>query len=249
MKPCRLPRPWKADRDSIKKGDDEAPAQDKKPHHFAAPPVLMVAAPWQWDTVFMFTHFGWKAIVGILLANGLYFYFFRKDLAGLQHDFAIEDLKHRIQTELIKRRELEAAFEKIGPEADEALGFEHTIRHKTDEIIQHIKSRLEKDYLPDLLAKGVDADLAREAFDKRFKEIKLQKMRQLIICDVALMLYSAGLEDFSHSTAAHRRSRAALHNAVEVRRVLYMPIYRTIRSYPHIIYRMCLLNHKIRILL
>ena len=29
--------------------------------HFAAPPVLMVAAKWNWDTAFMFQHFGWRA--------------------------------------------------------------------------------------------------------------------------------------------------------------------------------------------
>ena len=34
---------------------------------FAAPPVLMVAAKWEWDTVFMFTTFGWKAALGVLV--------------------------------------------------------------------------------------------------------------------------------------------------------------------------------------
>jgi hypothetical protein len=48
--------------------------------NFAAPPVLMVAAKWKWSTPFMFEHFGWKAMVSILLSSGLYFLFFRKDL-------------------------------------------------------------------------------------------------------------------------------------------------------------------------
>jgi len=34
---------------------------------FAAPPVLMVAATWQWDLAFMFTHFGWKAALAVLV--------------------------------------------------------------------------------------------------------------------------------------------------------------------------------------
>jgi hypothetical protein len=51
--------------------------------HFAAPPVLMVATPWNWDTVFMFVHFGWRAVVGIVIATGLYAAVFRKELAGL----------------------------------------------------------------------------------------------------------------------------------------------------------------------
>lgn len=52
--------------------------------HFAAPPVLMVAAPWKWDTAFMFTHFGWKAVVGIVLATVLYYFVFRRELATLE---------------------------------------------------------------------------------------------------------------------------------------------------------------------
>ena len=37
--------------------------------NFAAPPVLMVAKTWQWDTMYMVTNFGWKALVGIIIAN------------------------------------------------------------------------------------------------------------------------------------------------------------------------------------
>jgi Na+/H+ antiporter NhaD/arsenite permease-like protein len=48
--------------------------------HFAAPPVLMVASTWQWDTPFMFLHFGWKAVIGILISSTLYFLFFKKAL-------------------------------------------------------------------------------------------------------------------------------------------------------------------------
>jgi hypothetical protein len=51
--------------------------------HFAAPPVLMVAAPWGWDMAFMFTHFGWRAALGILIATLLYLAIFRKELAAL----------------------------------------------------------------------------------------------------------------------------------------------------------------------
>jgi hypothetical protein len=51
--------------------------------HFAAPPVLMVAAAWQWGTPFMLAQFGWKALVGILVANGLYYAVFRREFATL----------------------------------------------------------------------------------------------------------------------------------------------------------------------
>lgn len=34
---------------------------------FAAPPVLMVAATWNWDSAFMVTHFGWKAVIAVVI--------------------------------------------------------------------------------------------------------------------------------------------------------------------------------------
>jgi hypothetical protein len=52
--------------------------------HFAAPPVLMVARPWGWGTEFMFTHFGWKAVIGILINTSLYYFWFRKELRLVQ---------------------------------------------------------------------------------------------------------------------------------------------------------------------
>lgn len=34
---------------------------------FAAPPVLMVAVTWNWDSAFMVANFGWKAVVAVVL--------------------------------------------------------------------------------------------------------------------------------------------------------------------------------------
>lgn len=34
---------------------------------YAAPPVLMVASTWGWDSAYMFTHFGWRAAVAIFI--------------------------------------------------------------------------------------------------------------------------------------------------------------------------------------
>jgi len=35
--------------------------------HFAAPPVVMVAAKWNWDSWFMLTQFGWKAAIAMAI--------------------------------------------------------------------------------------------------------------------------------------------------------------------------------------
>lgn len=34
---------------------------------FAAPPVLMVASKWNWDSLFMFNHFGYKAVIAVCM--------------------------------------------------------------------------------------------------------------------------------------------------------------------------------------
>jgi len=52
--------------------------------HFAAPPVLMVAATWNWDTAFMFTHFGWRAAGSCIVSTGLIVGLFWKELNGIK---------------------------------------------------------------------------------------------------------------------------------------------------------------------
>ncbi len=51
--------------------------------HFAAPPVLMVAGKWGWGLHDMLLNFGWKAILGIAIANAIYFLIFRREFRTL----------------------------------------------------------------------------------------------------------------------------------------------------------------------
>jgi Putative Na+/H+ antiporter len=51
--------------------------------HFAAPPVLMVARHWDWSTGFMLGHFGWRAVLAILVSTLTYFLIFRRELGEL----------------------------------------------------------------------------------------------------------------------------------------------------------------------
>ncbi|MDA1229683.1 MAG: putative Na+/H+ antiporter [Planctomycetota bacterium] len=52
--------------------------------HFAAPPVLMVATPWHWDTVFMATTFGWRAAASCLCSTLFMTVFFWKQLNAVE---------------------------------------------------------------------------------------------------------------------------------------------------------------------
>ncbi|MDQ3213441.1 MAG: putative Na+/H+ antiporter [Acidobacteriota bacterium] len=61
--------------------------------HFAAPPVLMVARPWGWDTPFMLSHFGWRAVIAILASTAMYFLVFRRELRELASRPAVLDVE------------------------------------------------------------------------------------------------------------------------------------------------------------
>src|SRR5687767_2272066 len=50
--------------------------------HFAAPPVLMVAAKWGWDTPFMLSMFGAKAALAVLVNAFAVTFLFRRELAA-----------------------------------------------------------------------------------------------------------------------------------------------------------------------
>ena len=64
---------------------------------FAAPPVLMVAATWNWDSVFMATNFGWKAALAVLINASVVTYLLRPYLSllhsGAAADEEVEGLK------------------------------------------------------------------------------------------------------------------------------------------------------------
>jgi hypothetical protein len=50
---------------------------------FAAPPVLMVAAKWNWDSWYMLTHFGWKAALAVVINALVVTLVFRSELSRL----------------------------------------------------------------------------------------------------------------------------------------------------------------------
>ena len=59
--------------------------------HFAAPPVLMVARTWGWDFAFVIGHFGWRAVVAIVLSSSAYLFLFKRELADLSRKAAAPD--------------------------------------------------------------------------------------------------------------------------------------------------------------
>ncbi len=146
--------------------------------NFAAPPVLMVAGPWDWDSIYMLTHFGWKAIIGIVLSNGIYLIIFRKEMKALEEKFALIALKEEIQENYMRRRDMDAMFDQIGRDVNQKVGTRSHIESKIQEIEEEIESRLKLHFFPKLIRKGVRLDLIQQAFKQRFEEVKLRQMRR-----------------------------------------------------------------------
>ena len=62
--------------------------------NFAAPPILIVAAKWNWTTLHLLEEFGLRALGGILIGNLVYFLIFRKEfgqLAAYRNDLPLDD--------------------------------------------------------------------------------------------------------------------------------------------------------------
>lgn len=56
---------------------------------YAAPPVLMVAKTWQWDSYFMLTHFGWRSAIAVLVNASVICFLLRKHIpASVEGDGA-----------------------------------------------------------------------------------------------------------------------------------------------------------------
>lgn len=51
--------------------------------HFAAPPVVMIANKWGWDTPFMFATFGWKALGAVCFSTFAYLFLFRDEFRAI----------------------------------------------------------------------------------------------------------------------------------------------------------------------
>jgi hypothetical protein len=152
--------------------------------HFAAPPVLMVAGPWDWGMGHMVLNFGWKALLGILISNGIYFLLFRKELLQLQKTFALRSLKDHIQQKYLSHRILEAEFDKIANVVHEEMKLGDIFDQHIGELIENTKRRLadriDDLHLEEIMREGIDPARVKEAFDQRFEEIRLMRMRRAL---------------------------------------------------------------------
>ena len=134
--------------------------------HFAAPPVLMVAAPWDWNLPFMLTTFGWKAVIGIILSNTLVFLMFKKEISELERKFKLSMLKSEIKEKYIHsdalKKDLRMAEQRIG----NGLQLE----------FQRIKDSARESTMTVCEMDDTDCALLEETFEQEFEDLKVQQM-------------------------------------------------------------------------
>lgn len=148
--------------------------------HFAAPPVLMVAGPWGWDTPFMFGTIGWKALTGILIGNALYFTVFRGEFSRLQGAYALRCVKEQIERKIVTSDLVSEGWTEVEAELNEREAVGADIKQPIDAYVSRIAARMEEEFLPKMQREGVAPELINEAFEKRFEDIRLGQLRRWV---------------------------------------------------------------------
>jgi hypothetical protein len=116
--------------------------------------------------------------LAILASNGFYFLIFRRELAQLEEAYAVVSLKDDIMRTYIPRTEFEPEFNGMGAELSEEIGFRDAIENRYTALKQTIEKKIRGKYENDMRYRGITPELAREAFDLRFEEIKRQNLRR-----------------------------------------------------------------------
>jgi hypothetical protein len=101
-------------------------------------------------------------------------------LARLQDSFALRTLKDKIESTYVTQARIQKEFDRVKTEVEKEKRIIESINEKTELLSNLIRERMETESLPKLMAEGIDERLIREAFEKRFQEIKLRKIRRFL---------------------------------------------------------------------
>jgi hypothetical protein len=146
--------------------------------HFAAPPVLMVAEPWGWDTGFMLSNFGWKAVLGIIISNALFLAVFWKELSQLEEQFTVRCLREEILTKYFSREEMESELDAVSEETGDLEEMNERIRRVMEDYAERVEGQLKERYLEHISKTDIDMELAKSAFSEQFAAVKLFRLQR-----------------------------------------------------------------------
>ena len=148
--------------------------------NFAAPPILMVAGPWEWGAADVLSLFGWKAMLGVLVNNGIAFWVFRGEIRRLQGEFALRNLKREIAERYVTWELVEKEWEAVESGIVGELGVGEALLRTASDFETRMRERVEGDLLPRLESNGLRPDLLKEALDQRFEEVELYHVRKYV---------------------------------------------------------------------
>ena len=147
--------------------------------HFAAPPILMVAEPWGWGASHMLLHFGWKAVLGIVVANTLYWFRFRAELGALQKSFQIRAIEEEVLSGHFPREEAERAIDAAALQVFAEHGsLRDEIAEQVDRFAGEVRQRLWNGVEAEMSRYRAEPEVVRQAFDRRFEQIKLSRLQR-----------------------------------------------------------------------
>ena len=89
----------------------------------------------------MLTNFGWKAVLGIVISNMVYFFVFRKEMAELDKKYAMASLEDEIQEKYLTRSVMNARFEKVVWDLEREGGTLASIDEKVRKIAMTISDQ------------------------------------------------------------------------------------------------------------
>jgi hypothetical protein len=93
-------------------------------------------------------------------------------------------MEDEIQRKYLSRQELDAEFQNAASVVEEEVGIRRGFEQHFDKVMPQIKKRLadrlSQKHMPNIVKEGVDQKLIQDAFDKRFEEVKLSRMREFL---------------------------------------------------------------------
>jgi Putative Na+/H+ antiporter len=146
--------------------------------HSAAPPVVVAANAWDWTTPYLFLHFGWKAAVGIALSNAIYLLVFRSEFVRLGAAFAERELEDELQRRFFNRWHMDYEYGRFRNVVNEEVQLKEKMMALVTEALSRLRARLVEVYRSVAVEKGVDPEVIRAAFEHRFAEIRLARLKR-----------------------------------------------------------------------
>lgn len=144
--------------------------------NFASPPILMVAAPWQWDMGFMMYHFGWKSIIAVAFGTLLYFFLLRKDFLALRKPYKDLQFKRHIQHRFISKKELEMLYEDLEHNVDQRMGYSSELKAFSIILKENIKELARMKLTPQEL----EMYDVNNAIDEKFDDITEEELKRTL---------------------------------------------------------------------